>query len=203
MVKKILDFLSVLPTEIYIFIISMLPIIERRGAIPIGAARNIPFYLNYLLAIVGNLLPIPFILLFVPRFLDFLGKFKIFMPMVRWLRAKAEKNKGKIIKEKARKEGEISEGESLSTDEKPYCGEEKSNINKKSRERLSLTVFFALAIFVAIPLPGTGAWTGSLVASLFNLPKRDSFLAIALGVLTGGVIMCLASYGIVSVFKMI
>ena len=58
-------------------------------------------------------------------------------------------------------------------------------------------IFIALILFVAIPLPGTGAWTGSLIASLFNLPKRWSMLAVTLGVLTSGVVMCLASYGVV------
>ena len=203
MVKKILDLLSVLPRELYVFIISMLPIIELRGAIPVGAALDIPFYLNYLLAIFGNLLPIPFILLFVPRFLDFLGKFKIFMPIVKWLRSKAEKNKGKIIKENIATEKEAVEGESLPADETHTDGKESVIRKNRKGERLSPAVFLALALFVAIPLPGTGAWTGALVASLFNLPKKDSFLAITLGVLTSGIIMCLASYGIVSVFKMI
>ena len=64
------------------------------------------------------------------------------------------------------------------------------------KARLTRTVFLALMLFVAIPLPGTGAWTGSLVASLFGLPKRSSFLAVTLGVLISGVIMCLASYGV-------
>ena len=68
-------------------------------------------------------------------------------------------------------------------------------------QMLSPAVFCALLLFVAIPLPGTGAWTGSLVAALFNLPKRSSLLAISLGVLICGVIMCLASYGVLGFLK--
>ena len=74
----ILDFFSSLPGELYVFLISMLPIVELRGAIPIGASPlvGLPFYSNYLIAVLGNLLPIPFILFFVSKFLDFLSKFK-------------------------------------------------------------------------------------------------------------------------------
>ena len=70
MVKKILDFLSFLPKELYVFLISMLPIIELRGAVPVGAAIGLPFYVNYIVAVLGNILPVPFILLFIPKILD-------------------------------------------------------------------------------------------------------------------------------------
>ena len=82
MSEAILEFFSGLPRELYVFVISMLPIIELRGSIPVGAALGLPFYLNYLLSVVGNMLPVPFILLFIPKFLDFLERFKIFKPMV-------------------------------------------------------------------------------------------------------------------------
>jgi uncharacterized membrane protein len=153
----------------------MLPIIELRGSIPVGAVIGLPFYINYPLSVIGNLLPVPFILLFIPKFLDFLARFKAFRPMVEWLRRKAEKNKGKVL----------VDGDG-GVDDCP---------------RMSKKVFFALMAFVAIPLPGTGAWTGALVASLFNLPKKSSFLAAALGVMLSGVVMCLASYGVVEFFK--
>ena len=100
MLAKITAWLSALPRELYIFIISMLPIIELRGAIPVGAALEMPFYLNYLIAVVGNLLPVPLILLFIPKFLDFLERFKLFRPMVQWLRKKADKNSPKENKTK-------------------------------------------------------------------------------------------------------
>ena len=160
---------------LYVFLISMLPIIELRGAIPIGAALGVPFYLNYPAAVFGNLLPVPFILLFIPRILDFLARFKIFRPVVSRVRQKAHKYSARIL----HREG----------------GEEK----KKPRRFGG--AFWGLLLFVMIPIPGTGAWTGSLIASLFRLPKRSSFLAISLGVLGAGVIMCLASYGAVGFLK--
>ena len=174
MVKKIIDFLAFLPKELYVFLISMLPIIELRGAVPVGAAIGLPFYLNYLVAVIGNVLPVPFILMFIPRILDLMEKAKIFRPIVKWVREKAEKYKGKII--------------TVKDESCVECGQDA--------EKLNAGFFLALMMFVAIPLPGTGAWTGSLVAALFNLPKRSSMLAISLGVLICGVIMCLASYGV-------
>lgn len=163
---------------LYVFLISILPIIELRGAIPVGAALGIPFYLNYPAAIFGNLLPVPFILLFIPKILDFLARFKIFRPVVEWVRKKAYKYSGRIV------EDADAEAES-----------------EKKKSRRFGGAFWGLLFFVMIPLPGTGAWTGSLIASLFSLPKRSSFLAILLGVLGAGVIMCLASYGAVGFLK--
>lgn len=187
MIEKLGVLLSALPKELYVFIISMLPIVELRGAIPVGAALNIPFYLNYLIAVVGNLLPVPFILMFIPKILDFMARFKFFRPVVEWLREKADKNSGKILKTKGSENGENVEGESGAEEDK--------------KEKMSWGIFTALMIFVAVPLPGTGAWTGSLVAALFNLPKRYSFLAATLGVMISGVIMCLASYGVLGFLK--
>ena len=176
MTDGILAFFSGLPKELYVFIISMLPIIELRGSIPVGAGVGLPFYLNYILSVVGNMLPVPFILLFIPKLLDFLERFRIFKPMVSWLKRRAEKNKSRVLVD-----GDGGDG----TD----------------RPKMSKRVFFALTLFVAIPLPGTGAWTGSLVASLFRLPKRYSLLAAFLGVLLSGIVMTLASYGVVEFLK--
>lgn len=156
---------------LYVFLISILPLIELRGAVPVGAAMGIPFYITFLAAVVGNVLPVPFILMFIPKILDFMARFKIFRPIVEWLRKKANKNRGKIIKD-----DEIIPG---------------------GEHRMSGAIFTALLLFVALPVPGTGAWTGSLVAALFDLPKKQSFLAVTLGVMLCGVIMCLASYGVV------
>lgn len=162
---------------IYVFLISILPIIELRGAIPVGAAMGIPFYLNYISAVIGNMLPVPFILLFIPKILDFLSRFKLFRPIVLWVRRKADKYSGRII--------ENAEGEA----------------EREDRPRRLRGAFWGLLLFVMIPLPGTGAWTGALIASLFSLPKKSSFLAVFLGVLGAGVIMCLASYGVVGFLK--
>ncbi len=168
---------------IYIFLISLLPVVELRGAIPVGAALGIPFYWNYLCAVVGNMLPVPFILLFIPKVLDFLARFKALRPIVDWVRSKAHKHSGKIVKP--------SENQ---------ADEQDVEVAQKKPRRFGAS-FWGLLLFVMIPLPGTGAWTGALIASLFNLPKKYSFLAVLLGVLGAGVIMCLASYGVVGFLK--
>lgn len=168
--EKIGEFFASLPSELYVFIISILPLIELRGAIPVGAALRLPWYVNLPLAIIGNLLPIPFILLFITKIFDWMTKFKIFRPVIEWLRKKADKHSTKVLGD----DGEASKG----------------------KRKMSGGIFVALMMFVALPIPGTGAWSGALVAALFNLPKKQSMLAITLGVLICGAIMTLASYGV-------
>ena len=170
LIERIGNLLASLPSELYVFIISILPLIELRGAIPVGAALGLPWYLNLPLAIFGNLLPIPFILLFITRIFDLMAKFKLFRPIIEWLRKKADKHSTRVLGEDA-------------------------EINDASR-KMPIGIFIGLMTFVALPIPGTGAWSGALVASLFNLPKRQSMLAITLGVLICGIIMTLASYGV-------
>ena len=175
MVESVLAFFAELPRELYVLVISMLPIVELRGAVPIGAILELPFYVNLPLAVLGNLLPVPFILLFISKLLDLLGRTRAFEPMVRWLRKKAEKYSGRVLRDGAPEEG--AEGETAAV-------------------VMDGRLFIALMLFVALPVPGTGAWTGSLVAALFSLPRKGSFAAIALGVLICGLIMSLASYGV-------
>ena len=141
---------------LYVFLISMLPIIELRGAIPVGAALGLPWWQTFLLAIVGNLLPVPFILLLVEKVLVFMKQHGIFPRLIQWLEEKAQKGIHKVEKH----------------------------------------ALVGLLLFVAIPLPGTGAWTGSLVASLFHLDRRYSFVSVILGVLLAAVIVTLISYGV-------
>ena len=167
----------------WVLFISMVPIIELRGAIPVGATLGLPFYVNYAMAAIGNLLPVPFILLLIPHILNFMERFKIFKPTVKWVRKKAMKNSKKIGTDTASEDTTVSDSDT-------------SPESSGTSERMQRSAFWGLFLFVLLPLPGTGAWTGSLVASLFNFPKLKSFLAIALGVLGCGVIMCLASYGI-------
>ena len=186
MLEALGEFFKGVPKEIYVFLISIFPIVELRGAIPVGAALGLPFWLNYLLSVVGNMLPVPFILLFIPRILDFLARYKKFRPIVLWLRKKANKHSSKVL-------GKDAEVEDLAVDDEYLLNSRESAKTLK----MSKGIFIALLLFVAIPLPGTGAWTGGLVASLFNLPKRWAFLATLLGVLIAGLIMCLASYGVV------
>ena len=153
--------MTLLLDHLWVFFISMLPIVELRGAIPVGAAMGLPLWSNYLVSVVGNLLPVPFILLFIRHILAWMKTTKHFSKIALWLEEKAEKNVAKVMK---------------------YAT-------------------FGLFLFVAIPLPGTGAWTGSLVAALLNMRMKYALPSILLGVLAAGVIMSLASYGIVGIFQ--
>ena len=143
-----------------IFLISMLPIIELRGAIPIGAAIGLPWYLNMIVSIIGNMLPVPFILMFSVKAFEFMKKHKI---MVKFI-------------------------------------EKIENRAKKRSEGLATGEFIGLMLFVAIPFPGTGAWTGALIAALLQFNRKRSFFYIGLGVVIASVIMTLASYGVISLF---
>ena len=158
MIQAIKDFfVDFLGAKFGVFICSMLPIIELRGSIPLGAALGLPWYSNYIISVIGNLLPVPLILLLIKKILEWMKTTKAFSKFALWLEVKAEKNKGKLEK----------------------------------------GVFIGLLLFVAIPIPGTGAWTGALLASLTGIKFGKSMLAITIGVLIAGVIMTLASYGVV------
>ena len=141
---------------LYTFFISMLPIIELRGAIPVGAASGLPWYINYLLCCVGNMLPVPVILFFVEYVLNFMKQVKHLDRIAYWVEEKAEKYKGQVTK---------------------YAT-------------------WGLLLFVAVPLPGTGAWTGSLVAAFIKMKKKTAFFSVLGGVLIAGVIVTLISYGV-------
>lgn len=203
-----------LKNVLWVFFISILPLIELRGAIPVGAILELPFYVNYICAVIGNLLPVPFILIFIPKILDFMYRFKKLRPIVLWLRKKANKNAGKIMKDK--KALRVADGvsaedaadtkEDLAVSSDALAGNENAIAAAEERgdetsvslseRRMPAGAFIGLMLFVLLPIPGTGAWTGSLVSALFGFPKRLSFLATLLGVLGCGVIMCLASYGV-------
>lgn len=231
MTDAILELLSGLPDWLYVLVISLLPIVELRGAIPVGAAIGMPYYMCYPLAVVGNMIPVPFILLFIPRILDFMARFKTFRPIVSWLRKKANKHSKRVLKGEAASTPDYRSAEDVNSrlDE---CAElikceneteksateclltemEGSEITSKNetrsatcsenlpiseeKRRVTGSLFIALMLFVAIPLPGTGAWTGGLVSSLFNFERGRSALAIFFGVLISGVVMSLVSYGV-------
>lgn len=144
-----------------IFLISMLPVVELRGAIPVGAAIGLPWYLNMIVSIVGNLLPVPFVLLFSVKAFEFMKKHNILVKFI----------------------------------------EKIENRAKKRSEGLATGEFIGLMLFVAIPFPGTGAWTGALIAALLQFERKRSFIYITLGVLIAAVIMTAASYGVISLFK--
>ena len=142
--------------ELALLLISFLPIVELRGAIPVGIALGLPWYQVLTIAVIGNMLPIPFILLFID---------KIFV----WLKKTKLKNFVEKIENKAMSKSD--------------------QIQKYGK--------IGLFLFVAIPLPGTGAWTGSLIASLLRMKMKDSLPWIFLGVLVAGLIMSLVSFGII------
>ena len=146
-----------------VFFISMLPIVELRGAIPVGAALDLPFFLNYAICVLGNILPVPFLIMFSKGLLSYFSKNRRFGYHFKKIINKAD--------EKAKQIGGFE----------------------------LLGLFF----FVAIPLPGTGAWTGSLIAAILRLRLIPSFLTILSGVMTSGIIMGVLSFGLFGIIDMI
>lgn len=175
----------------WVFFISILPIVELRGAIPVGCGLGLPYYANFAVAVIGNLLPVPFILLLIPYVLDFMERFKFFRPIVQWVRKKAIKYRGKIVVEEP---CSYNDDEPASLSDNSLTGGAK--IASLHGAKMTRGAFLGLLLFVLIPLPGTGAWTGALVASLFDFPKLKSLLAITLGVLGCGILVTLISYGV-------
>ena len=143
--------------DIVVFIISMMPILELRGGLLAASILNISLVKGLIICIIGNLLPIPFVLLLIEYIFNLLEKFKPTKKIVKFIRNKAMK---------------------------------KSDSIKKYG-------YLGLILFVGIPLPGTGAWTGSLLAVLLNLDKKKSFICILLGVLLASIIMTIISYGFI------
>ena len=208
---------------LYVFLISIVPVIELRAAIPAGAMLGLPFYWNYIAAVLGNMLPVPFILLFIPAVLAFMKRHHIFPRLVGWIERKglrgAEKLRAKSGEETPASTGEYAgstrgtvpdAGDAASSAEGVIPVMEAATVTEESAEetraekkkmRVTFGVCLGLFAFVAVPLPGTGAWTGALVASVCGLPKRYAIPTILLGVMTAGVIMSLASYGVVSALR--
>lgn len=150
--------LPIVVKYLLVWLISMVPIVELRGAIPIAESLKLDIFIYYPIAIIGNMLPVPIIYLFARKVLEW-GKDKKFIgKFFTWCIEKGEKG-GEKLKETAGNKG----------------------------------IFFALLIFVGIPLPGTGAWTGTLAASFLNLDFKTSISAVTLGVLLAGIIMSLGS----------
>lgn len=143
------------------FLISMVPVIELRGAIPIGVGAGLSPWVAIGVSIVGNLVPVPFIIIFIK---------KIFA----WLRKISQKLDGLVTRLEKRAE--------------------------KKSETVQKYAFWGLFILVAIPLPGTGAWTGALVAAMLEMPLKKAFPAIVLGVLGAGAIVSFVTYGAGALF---
>ena len=141
-----------------VFFISMVPIVELRGAIPIAESLGLNIALYYPIAIIGNMLPVPIIYLFARKVLEWGKDKKLTKKFFTWCLEKGEKG-GEKLKKSAGNSG----------------------------------IFWALLLFVGIPLPGTGAWTGTLAASFLNLDFKTSISAVTLGVILAGIIMSLGS----------
>ncbi len=156
-IQSIINFFSgTLPKELIVFIISMVPILELRGSLLAAGFLQMEFLSTYIIAVIGNFLPIPFILLFIDKIFAWLKKTR-FKNAVEKLEARALAKSDQI-----QKYGKLG-----------------------------------LFLFVAIPLPGTGGWTGSLIASLLRMKKRDSLPAVFLGIVVAGLIMSLISFGVI------
>lgn len=142
--------------EFVIFIISLMPILELRGGLLAASLLHVEYIRAAMICVIGNVLPIPIVLLFLEKILDLFEKWKVTKKIVVWLEKKVE--------------------------------------NK--REQIDKYGYLGLALFVGIPLPGTGAWTGSLLAVMLGMNKKKSFLFILIGVLMAAIIMSILSYGI-------
>ena len=139
--------------------VSMVPVIELRGAIPIGTGLGLPLGLSIVVSIIGNMIPVPFIIVFIRKIFE-------------WMRKKLPKLNGFVTKL-----------------------EEKAD---KQKETVLRYEFWGLFILVAIPLPGTGAWAGALVAAMLDMKKKKAIPSILLGVVTAGIIVALVTSGVVT-----
>lgn len=143
-----------------VFFISMVPLIELRGAIPYGLAMGLPLIPTYAISIIGNMLPVPFIFFFARKVLIWGADKPVIGGFFTWCLEKGEKG------------------------------------GKKLQAKAGRGLFVALLLFVGIPLPGTGAWTGTLAASLLDMDFKSSVLACMGGVLLAGIIMAVGSTGV-------
>lgn len=152
--------MSILVKYLIVFGVSMVPLIELRGAIPIGVGMGLDKIPVFIVAIIGNMLPVPVIFFFARRVLEW-GADKKFI--------------GKFFS---------------------FCIRKGHSGGEKLQAKAGRGLFIALMLFVGIPLPGTGAWTGTLAASFLDMKFKDSVIAVMLGVLIAGIIMLLASMGL-------
>ncbi len=144
------------------FLVAMVPVEELRGAIPFGVVRGLNLWTAIIASVLGNLVPVPFIILFIRR-------------IFAWMRAHMPKLDGLVTRM-----------------------EKKAEKNRAAVEKYA---FWGLAILVAIPLPGTGAWTGALVAAMMEMRLKRAFPAIVIGVVIAGVIVSIVTYGAQAIFS--
>lgn len=156
LVEFFIDLFGGISKEVIIFVISLMPILELRGGLLAASLLDVEYIRALIVCIVGNVLPIPFVLLFLRYILNVLAKWNVTKKFVNWLERKVE----------------------------------------QKREQIDKYGYWGLVIFVGIPLPGTGAWTGALLAVMLGLDRKKSFVCILLGVLMAAAIMSILSYGI-------
>ena len=144
------------------FLVAMVPVVELRGAIPFGVVRGLNLWTAIIASVLGNLVPVPFIILFIRR-------------IFAWMRAHMPKLDGLVTRMEKKAE--------------------------KKRAAVEKYAFWGLAILVAIPLPGTGAWTGALVAAMMEMRLKRAFPAIVIGVVIAGVIVSVVTYGAQAIFS--
>ncbi len=157
MLQAIGDFLISLPHELYLIIISMVPFIELRGAIPVGIGFGMDPLKVFLICVIANCIPVPFIIFLIKPIFKWLKKIRAFEKLITKLEGIADKKSGQITAYKYELVG--------------------------------------LMLFVGVPLPGTGAWSGALIAALLNMRIKHAFVAIFLGVVIAGVLVTLISSG--------
>ncbi len=145
---------------LWVFFVSMVPLIELRGAIPISQGLGLPLLQSYIVSVIGNMLPVPIIYLFARKVLEW-GADK---PII-----------GKFF---------------------TFCIEKGHKAGAKLQEKVGRGLFVALLLFVGIPLPGTGAWTGTLAASFLDMDFKSTVASVMLGVLLAGIIMGAVSAGL-------
>lgn len=156
LVEFFIDIFGGINKEIVVFIISLMPILELRGGLLAASLLDIEFVRAATICIIGNVLPIPFVLMFLKFVLNLFEKWTVTKKIVNWLEKKVE----------------------------------------EKREQIDKYGYLGLILFVGIPLPGTGAWTGSLLAVMLGMNRKKSFVCILLGVILAAVIMSILSYGI-------
>lgn len=150
-------FNGMIPKELIVFIISMLPVLELRGGMVAASLLDVDLIKALIICYFGNILPIPFILLFIRRIFKFLKRFKVTRGLIEKLEIRSMRKKERVLRWRN----------------------------------------WGLLLFVALPLPGTGGWTGALIAALLDMRIKTSFPLIAMGILIADLIMAIFSYGLI------
>ena len=142
--------------EIIVFIISLMPILELRGGLLAASFLGVSPIRSYVVSVIGNIIPVPFILWFITSIIEFMRHNKHLSKIAKWLDQKVEKHKGQIEK----------------------------------------FGFWGFVLFIGIPLPGTGAWTGCLIAAVLEMNRKKAFLAAMVGIFIASIIMMILSFGL-------